>query len=591
MKYDFTSIMERHGMDAVAVDALGAIPGFTPGAPKAGFDGIPMWVADMNFPTCPTIPAAIIKRAKHPAYGYFHPMPNYYNAIIKWHEKRNQVTGLTPDCIGYENGVLGGVISALTAFAAPGDGVLLHSPTYTGFTKSITNNGYKIVLSPLKLDENDIWRMDFEDMDAKLKAESIHVAILCSPHNPCGRVWERWELEKAMEVFKANDCVVISDEIWSDLTLPGYQHIPTQSVNEDAHNRTIAVYAPSKTFNLAGLVGSYHIIYNKMLRDRVVAKGSKPHYNDMNVLSMHALLGAYTEDGAEWVDELREVLAGNIDYACNYIEQHFQGVKVVRPQGTYMLFLDCTSWCAAHGKTIDELEKSGWDVGVAWQDGRQFHGSCHVRMNLALPLSRVQEAFDRLNKYVFNRDPNMVEPAEQVMSVGNTMGDFTYRTPFAEGLTLDKTVKKANKTAVVFLRYYGCTLCQYDIHQFAQNYDKITANGGQLLVVLQSDPADIASHLTPDALPFDIICDPKAELYVRFAVHPAQSILALADEQSMVKMSMAAGSGFEHGKYEGNEFQLPATFVLDAERNVTYAHYGKSIGDVPSAEELADLLR
>lgn len=399
MKYDFSSIIDRHGMDAIAVDAIGT--GWAPDAPKPGFDAIPMWVADMNFPTVPTIPQAIIERASHPMYGYFDPRKEYFDAIIQWQEKRNHVTGLTAECISYENGVLGGVISALTAFAAPGDAVLLHSPTYIGFTNSITDNGYHIVHSPLKLDSDGIWRMDFEDMEKKIRKNHIHVAVFCSPHNPCGRVWERWEIEKAMEVYKRNDCVVISDEIWSDIILEGYHHIPTQSVSEDARNRTAALYAPSKTFNLAGLVGSYHIIYNPYLRDRVSSKSKKSHYNSMNVLSMHALLGAYKPEGYEWVDELCSVITGNVNYACDFIEKNFEGVTVSKPQGTYMLFLDCQKWCEKHGKTMDELEKAGWDVGVAWQDGRKFHGEYAIRMNLALPLSRVQEAFARLKKYVF----------------------------------------------------------------------------------------------------------------------------------------------------------------------------------------------
>lgn len=146
----------------------------------------------------------------------------------------------------------------------------------------------------------------------------------------------------------------------------------------------------------------YHIIYNPYLRDRVRAKSSKPHYNDMNVLSMHALIGAYKPEGYEWVEELRETISGNVNFACDYITQHFEGVSVSKPEGTYMLFLDCTDWCKAHGKIIAEVEKAGWNVGVAWQDGRMFHGPCAIRMNLALPLTRVQEAFERLDKYVFN---------------------------------------------------------------------------------------------------------------------------------------------------------------------------------------------
>lgn len=394
--------MNRHGKDAIAVDGLGTNPGFAPSLPKNEFDVIPMWVADMNFPTVPTVPQAIIERAKHPAFGYFQPAKEYYDAIIGWQSGRNGVAGLTPECIGYENGVLGGVVSTLDAFSAPGDAVLLHSPTYIGFTKCIENNGRRIVHSPLKLDENGVWRMDYEDMDAKIKANKIHVAVFCSPHNPCGRVWEKQEIEQAMEVYRRNGCVVISDEIWSDLLLNGSRHIPTQSVGEDAKNRTVALYAPSKTFNLAGLVGSYHIIYNEYLRDRVRAQASKPHYNSMNVLSMHALIGAYRPEGAEWVDELCRVLSENVNYACDYIARRFPGVRLAKPQGTYMLFLDCTEWCRSRGKSIAELEQSGWDVGVAWQDGRMFHGPCSIRMNLALPLSRVKEAMDRLDRYVFN---------------------------------------------------------------------------------------------------------------------------------------------------------------------------------------------
>lgn len=400
MKYDFTSIMNRVGWDAIAVEGLGN--GKAPDAPKEGFDAIPMWVADMNFPTVPTIPAAIAARTAHPAYGYFSPRKEYFDAIIRWQEQHNGVVGLTEECIGYENGVLGGVVSALNVCCSRGEKVLLHSPTYIGFTGSLGNNGYQIVHSPLVQDEAGVWRMDFEDMERKLRDEHIHATVFCSPHNPCGRVWERWEIEKAMALFEKYDVTVISDEIWSDLILHDHKHVPTQSVSEYARNHTVALYAPSKTFNLAGLVGSYHIIYNPTLRDRVRKESSLSHYNSMNVLSMYGLIGAYCPEGEEWLSELRQVLSGNVDFACEYIEKHFPGVRCAKPEGTYMLFLDCTEWCKAHGKTIEDVEKAAWDVGVAVQDGRMFHGPCHLRMNLALPLSRVQEAMKRLDQYVLN---------------------------------------------------------------------------------------------------------------------------------------------------------------------------------------------
>lgn len=255
MKYDFTTVYDRRGMDALAVDALGQPGGFAPGKPKDGFSVIPMWVADMNFATVPTIPAAIIERAQHPLYGYFATPDAYHQAITDWQRDRNGVTDLPKEAIGYENGVLGGVISALGCLAAPGDAVL--------------------------------------------------------------------------------------------------------------------------------------------------ARSEKPHYNEMNVLSMHALLGAYTPEGREWVDELCEVLSGNVNFACDFITRHFPGVQVAKPEGTYMLFLDCTDWCAAHEKTLEDVLHAGWDVGVAWQDGRMFHHPCAIRMNLALPRALVEEAFNRLSAYVF----------------------------------------------------------------------------------------------------------------------------------------------------------------------------------------------
>ena len=373
MKYDFTTIMDRHGKDAIAVDGIGMAG--KPELPDEGFDVIPMWIADMNFPTVPTVQEEIVKRVNHPTFGYFSPSEEYYQSIIDWQNKRNGVTGLLPEHIGYENGVLGGLLSALTAYAAPGDAVLVHSPTYIGFTHCLNNNGFYIVHSPLVKDEDGIWRMNYQDMEAKIKQNHIHVAIFCSPHNPCGRVWQLDEIQKAMEVYERNDVVVISDEIWSDIILEGYKHIPTQSVNAWAHEHVAALYAPSKTFNLAGLVGA---------------------------LSMHALIGAYKPEGHAWLEELREVITSNVNFSVEYIKENFEGVELMSPEGTYMLFIDCEKWCKQHGKTIEEVEKAGYRVGVAWQDGRMFHGPYSIRMNLALPLSRVQEAFKRLDQYVFN---------------------------------------------------------------------------------------------------------------------------------------------------------------------------------------------
>ena len=398
MKYDFETMLERHGMDAIAVDAIGTEGG--PAGPREGFDAIPMWVADMNFAVCPAIQEAIIRRVQHPAFGYFNPSDAYFDSIIRWQETHNGVTGLNRTHIGYENGVLGGVISALNTMCSRGDNVLVQSPTYVGFTHVLENNGYNIIHNPMKRDADGIWRLDWEDMERKITENRIHAAIFCNPHNPCGRVWTAEEIRTTMEIFEKHRVWVVSDEIWSDILLNGHRHTPTQSVSPYAREHTAAFYAPSKTFNLAGLVGSYHIIYNDWLRERHEKEASLPVYNAMNVLSMHALIGAYSPEGEEWVRQLKEILSGNINYACERIAK-IPGIDVQKPEGTYMLFLQCEEWCRERGKTIEDLLKAGTDVGVAWQNGRMFQDEWGIRMNLALPLHKVKEAFDRLEKYAF----------------------------------------------------------------------------------------------------------------------------------------------------------------------------------------------
>ena len=400
MKFKFDEMLERHGKDAIAVDGLGTVPGMSPDKPKEGFDAIPMWVADMNFATAPSIQDAIIQRVKHPAFGYFTPTDEYFNAIINWHKDRKNVNDIKPCHIGYENGVLGGVISALNVFCSKGDKVLVHSPTYIGFTMSLVNNGYNIIHSELIKDENGKWVMDYEDMEKKIVDEKISATIMCNPHNPTGRVWTKDELKKAVDIFEKHNVKIVSDEIWSDILVNGSVQTPTQQVSPYAHENTVALYAPSKTFNLAGLVGSYHIIYNEYLRNRILKESSLPHYNDMNVLSMHALIGAYSKTGNEWTDELKEVISKNVNYAYDFIKDNFKGVSLSKPEGTYMLFLDFEEYCKEKNIDVGEILKKGWDVGVAYQDGRPFNGKYSIRMNLALPFEKVKEALDRLKKYV-----------------------------------------------------------------------------------------------------------------------------------------------------------------------------------------------
>ena len=359
---------------------------------------IALALGEPDFPTPDVISAEVIAALDR---GDTHYPPNNGRPALR--EALSAYMGdagltFSADEVILTDGATEALSATFMAMLNPGDEVIIFDPVDLLFGISARYAGATVVYYSPK-HENGHW--DFSDLESYV-TDKTRMIGLCNPHNPLGLLYTEDELRTIATVAAEHDLWIMNDEIWSDIILEGYKHIPTQSVSDWARQNTVAVYAPSKTFNLAGLVGSYHIIYNKYLRDRVVAKSSKPHYNDMNVLSMHALIGAYKPEGYTWVDELRQVITGNVDYACEYIRTHFEGVEVSRPQGTYMLFLDCTDWCKAHGKTIEDVEHACWDVGAAIQDGTMFFGPCHLRMNLASPRSRIEEAFHRMDKYVFN---------------------------------------------------------------------------------------------------------------------------------------------------------------------------------------------
>ena len=358
-----------------------------------------MWIADMDFRVPDCVVSAIEDYMKTGVFGYYVPRPSYHQAFIDW-ERKYHGYQVKEEWLRFAPGVVPAFNWFLQVFTEPGDAVIVQTPVYYPFMHAVKNNSRRLVCCDL-INTGGIYTVDFTGFEKKIVENGVKLFILSSPHNPAGRVWKRDELKAMLDICKKHGVYVISDEIHHDIVFGDNVHIPSATVG-DYDKILVTLTAATKTFNLAGLVGSYHIIYNPYLRDRVRAKSSKPHYNDMNVLSMHALIGAYKPEGYEWVEELRETISGNVNFACDYITQHFEGVSVSKPEGTYMLFLDCTDWCKAHGKTIAEVEKAGWNVGVAWQDGRMFHGPCAIRMNLALPLTRVQEAFERLDKYVFN---------------------------------------------------------------------------------------------------------------------------------------------------------------------------------------------
>ena len=357
-----------------------------------------MWVADMDFKIPQCVQKALHEYVDFGAIGYYRIPDGYYDAFINW-EKKQFNFEVKREWLRFAPGVVAAFNWMIQMLTKKEDAVIVMTPVYYPFLQAVTNNERKLITSDL-VNENGNYTIDFDDFEKKIVDNDVKAFILCSPHNPVGRVWRKEELKEMLEICHRHHVYVISDEIHQDFVFGDKKQTPSYLMTEH-WDEILTITAPSKTFNLAGLIGSYHIIYNSYLRDRVCMEGKMTHYNSMNVLSMHALIAAYSKEGMEWVDELRTVLDTNISYAMEFIRREFPGVSVSRPQGTYMLFLDCTDWCEAHHQTIEELQRAGMEVGVIWQDGRPFHGACHIRMNLALPHSRVKEAFERLKQYVF----------------------------------------------------------------------------------------------------------------------------------------------------------------------------------------------
>ena len=317
MKYDFTTLLNRKGHDALALDVLP----IKDVEVDPNFSTIPMWVADMNYPVFENIQKQMIERINEPHFGYFEMPEDYYKAIQFW-QKETHGIDVEKEAIGYENGVLGILSSALEAFSASGEPILVQSPCYIGFIHTLNNFGRKIIDSPLKKEEN--WAMDYEDIEKKIIKHNIHFAIFCSPHNPTGRVWKKEEIQKFMDICKKHDVLVFSDEIWSDLVRKENTHIPTQSISEDAKKRTIAAYAPSKTFNLASMMISNIFIPNPELRRKFRKQLDAAGISQLGVLGLVA-----TE--ANWLAGRAPTGAEEVWARTRYKQQ--EQVAVVYPIG------------------------------------------------------------------------------------------------------------------------------------------------------------------------------------------------------------------------------------------------------------------
>ena len=388
MKYDFDKVIDRLSSNSAKWSLSKELTGLD--------DVLPLWVADMDFACAPEIVEALKERVAHPIYGYTASSDKYYSGLIEWMKKRHEWSGIQRDWIGFTPGVVAGFNYAIQAYSHPGDKVILQPPVYYPMKMAIDNNGRRMVENPLKI-VNGRYVMDYEDLEKKIDGRTKMI-ILCSPHNPVGRVWTRKELEQLVEVCEKKDIVIVSDEIHFDLILGKTKHTCTATISEEAMQRTVTLVAPSKTFNLAGLSNSSAIIPNKKLRDTFlnVLESNGVHF--ANTFGMVSQEAAYMS-GEAWLDELLVYLRGNLKYLEDFIEKKIPGLKVYPLEGTYLAWVDCSSLGLSDEKLKEFMLKKAklWlDEGTMFGSG----GSMFMRVNIACPRSTLKMALERLEKAV-----------------------------------------------------------------------------------------------------------------------------------------------------------------------------------------------
>jgi cystathionine beta-lyase len=395
MKYDFNRVIDRRNTDCAKWDSVKEVFGSS--------DILPMWVADMDFPIARPITEALRKRIEHEVYGYTRPCASLSEAIVNrmWQRYHWRIE---PEWIVFTPGVVPALNVAVRAFTRPGDEVILQSPVYYPFWSAVANSGCRVASNELKL-INGHYEIDFDNLASQFgprgemtpSPSRVRLMILCSPHNPVARVWTKEELTKMGEIVLKNEAIMVSDEVHCELLFKGHRHTPFASISEEFAQRSLVCMADSKTFNLAGLAASTIIIPNRKLRD-AFANARAGILPRPNALALVALEAAYRY-GDEWLEQLLEYLQGNLEFLMSYCQKRISRIKVIKPEGTYLVWLDCRE-LELEPLSLRVFMREKAKVGL--EDGHIFgpNGAGFQRMNIACPRVSLEEALKRIEKAV-----------------------------------------------------------------------------------------------------------------------------------------------------------------------------------------------
>ena len=377
MKYDFDTLVSREGTNSSKWRMKGDI--------------LPMWVADMDFKAAPEILSVLQKRLDNGVFGYSFIPKEWNEAIKSWWQRRHNVS-LENEWMCFCTGVIPAISTAIRRFSSPGDQILVQAPVYHVFFNCIKNNGREILSNDLVY-KNGSYEIDFDDLEAKLAQPLTTMMLLCNPHNPIGKIWDKETLKKIGELCYKHDVLVISDEIHCDITDPGLNYVPFISVSDECKNNSITCISPTKAFNIAGLQSSAVVTPNEKIRSRLNAAINYDEVGEANAFAIIAAIAAFNE-GEAWLDELREYLFENKKVVANFIKEQNLPVKLLPSSATYLLWLDCSAFCEDSSEFMNFLRDK---AGLWLNDGNAYRGDrFFLRMNIATQRKRVLEGLKRL---------------------------------------------------------------------------------------------------------------------------------------------------------------------------------------------------
>jgi len=387
VKYDFDEVINRMNSASDKWDGLPNRFGVS--------EAIPMWVADMDFKAPPPVIHALHQRVEQGVYGYTFRPDSYFEATMDWMKRRHQWS-IDRKWIAHSPGILPAISLFIDSFTQPGDSVVIQTPVYHPFSRIIKSLGRQVVHNPLTF-ENGRYAMDLEDLEARIDS-TVKILVLCNPHNPVGRVWSQEELTRLGQICTKNNMLVISDEIHCDIVYRGHKHIPFASLSDEFADRSITCIAPSKTFNLAGLQTSSIIIPNDRIRDRFNESINSLNIGAPNPFGIVATEIAY-QYGEEWLEQLIEYLQENLDLLIRYFQENIPQIKVIKPESTYLVWLDCREL----GLAAEELDQFMLrKARVAMNEGYIFgeDGIGFMRMNIACPRSTLEKSMRQIEEAV-----------------------------------------------------------------------------------------------------------------------------------------------------------------------------------------------